>query len=59
MRDRELAMFAIAIIVTSAFWLIVLAITNSFDLTAYRLGYAEAKAGIEEHYKNGMNGYDK
>ena len=49
MKNAEAVM--VGIISTSVFWLIVLLITclsESHD--AYRMGYAESKAGLQERY---------
>ncbi len=43
---------AIAVIITSIFWLFVLMISKTaLDFNAYREGYAEGKAGLPERYE--------
>ncbi len=42
---------SLAVIVTSMFWLFILAVSHSgYDINAYREGYAEGKSGLPERW---------
>ncbi len=53
---------AMAVIVTSAFWLFILfisvAIHNGYDINAYRQGYGEGKAGLPERWERAEGGHE-
>ncbi len=49
---EETFLMAMTIVLTTAFWLIFMAIHNNVDadVDSYRQGYAECKAGMESRY---------
>lgn len=50
---------AMAVIFTSAFWLIILAAHGTrYDINAYRQGYAEGKAGLPIRWERSVGGME-